>query len=146
MEHKFSDEEVTYIQQDEQECKAYKQKENRINPFDLNVVWFNITNRIYSKFLQKEIESVSEACEHAKYQIRSWLKEDKSELRKAQNQRYQNKKKQMLVETNPELIVVKNNWRTAIAQRKAAIEQWDSYVDSLQQEYLRAKLKGINRA
>ena len=137
--HNFTEQEVAFIRATEAECKSYKSHPDRINPFDLTVMWSNIQNHIYSKFLRTEINSLALAIDHALYQIRSYLKEDKAQIRKAQNQRYNNKKKQQFIETNPELIAAKNKWQKAMTDRKAAFDQWNSYVDQLHEEYLHLK-------
>lgn len=137
--HNFTEQEVAFINATESECKQYKSNPDRINPFDLLVMWSNIQNHTYSKFLRTEISSLALAIDHALYQIRAYLKEDKAQIRKAQNQRYNDKKKQKFVETNPELIAAKNKWQKAMADRKAAFDQWNSYVDQLHEEYLHLK-------
>lgn len=137
--HNFTEQEVAFITATESECKQYKPNPERINPFDLSVMWSNIQNHAYSKFLRTEINSLALAIDHALYQIRSYLKEDKAQIRKAQNQRYNNKKKQQFIETNPELIAAKNKWQKAMTDRKAAFDQWNSYVDQLHEEYLHLK-------
>ena len=137
--HNFTEQEVAFIIATESECKAYKPSQERINPFDLVVMWSNIQNKTYSKFLRTEIDSVQTACSHALYQIRAYLKEDKAQIRKAQNQRYNDKKKQQFMETNPKLIAAKNKWQKAMTDRKAAFDQWNSYVDQLHEEYLHLK-------
>lgn len=137
--HNFTEQEVAFITATESECKQYKPNPERINPFDLSVMWSNIQNHTYSKFLRTEINSLALAIDHALYQIRSYLKEDKAQIRKAQNQRYNNKKKQQFIETNPELIAAKNKWQKAMTDRKAAFDQWNSYVDQLHEEYLHLK-------
>ena len=81
------------------------------------------------------------AIEHALYQVRFYLNEDKAQIRKAQNRRYNDKKKQQFIETNSDLIAAKNKWKKAIADRKAAMDQWDAYVEVLRLQYLQAKLK-----
>lgn len=141
----FTQDELSYIAVDKLSCKKYKESPDRKDPFNLDLLLYSIQNRVYSKFLRTEINSLHDACEHAKHQIRAWCKEDKAELRKEQNKRYQERKKQLLVETNPELISAKNKWQEAIAQRKSALAQWDEYVLNCQQAYLALKLKGINR-
>lgn len=137
--HNFTEQEVAFITATESECKQYKPNPERINPFNLTVMWSNIQNKTYSKFLRTEISSLALAIDHALYQIRAYLKEDKAQIRKAQNQRYNDKKKQKFVETNPELIAAKNKWQKAMADRKAAFDQWNSYVDQLHEEYLHLK-------
>lgn len=145
MQTNFTQVDLSFIASNKLSCKKYKESPNRNDPFNLDTLLNLIQNKVYSKFLRSEINSLYDACEHAKYQIRAWCKEDKAELRKEQNKRYQERKKQLLLETNPELISAKNKWQEAIAQRKSALAQWDEYVLNCQQAYLALKLKGINR-
>jgi hypothetical protein len=136
----FSDNEIEFIEADKKEAPKYKEKPERKDQFELDIIKFHISNQSYSKFLNKNITNIQEACTHAVYSARQWEKEDKAELRKAQNQRYQQKKKETFVETNPVLIKAKMDWQEAIAKRKAAMEEWNLYVSRLQHEYLRIKL------
>lgn len=144
--HNFTEQEVAFIIATESECKSYRPHPDRINPFDLSVMWSNIQNHTYSKFLRTEINSLSIATEHALYQIRAYLKEDKAQIRKAQNKRYNEKKKQQIEESNPELIDAKNKWQKAMTDRKVAFDQWNSYVDQCREEYLRIKRIGAQNA
>lgn len=124
----FTEEELDFINADKDERPKYKEKYERNDPFELNTIRFNMTHRMYSKFLNREIITLNDACEHANYQLRAWAKEDKAELRRAQNQRYHQKRKSNSIDFHPEVIAARNQLENYIKQRKDAIEQWDLFI------------------
>lgn len=140
MEQSFTAEELASIKFDKNECPKCKPKEGRTDPFDLNYLQFVITNKIYSKHLNRNIENLQDACWHGQYTIRSWAAEDKKELRREQNKRYHNKRKQQFVESNPDILAAKNKWQEAIQSKRSIIAQWDEYIEYLQTEYLNIKI------
>lgn len=136
----FPDNVIEFIETYKKDSPKYKEKPERKDQFELDVISLNLANQTFSTFLNTNITNIQEACAHASYSARQWSKEDKAELRRAQNQRYQQKKKSATIETDPALIKAKMDWQEAIAKRKAAMEEWDLYVSRLQHEYLRIKL------
>lgn len=137
----FTPEQIELINAYKAEAPIYKEGEGRYDPFDLAILRFHITNKIYSPFISCYILTVSDACEHAKCQILQFIKEDKAAIRRAQNKRYRNNKKNKIQVENSALLVAKENWQNAIRQRREAIEQWNKFVAGMHSEYL--KLKSI---
>jgi hypothetical protein len=134
----FTPEQIDFINADRAEAPVYKEAEGRYDPFDLAIMRFHITNKIYSPFISRYILTVHDACEHAKCQVVAFIKEDKAAIRRAQNKRYRQNKKNKL-EVNSALLAAKENWQNAIRQRKAAIDGWDKFVAGMHSEYLKVK-------
>ncbi len=141
----FTEDELAFINSDKTDRPKYKERFDRLNPFDLNSLRFTMVNRIYSKFLDRHIITLHDACAHANCQIQEWAKEDKSELRRAQNKRYHDKKKEA-VEFDPDVLAAKQKWQKAILDKKNAITQWDEYIEVLLTEYLNTKLAKRSKA
>ena len=98
---------------------------------------------MYSKFLNKEIENIHDACAHATYTARQWRKEDginSVKRRKEKNKLYQKNFKQKQIENNPQVEIARQEWKQAVAQRNALMQQWDEYVSQLREHYNDLKL------
>ena len=143
----FSTQEIDFINLDKLDAPKYKQSTERLDPFDLDVLAFKITNQVYSKHLQSNILNLQQACQDALYTCQEWFNQDrqqaiqnKKEKNRLRQQRFQEKKRN----SNLELLSAKNNLQKAISNKKAAIEQWDNYISQLRQIYNELKLKAEN--
>lgn len=126
--NKFTEDEIDFISAVKAEQPKYKFKPEREDPYSLNVLRSNMDQQIYSDLIFRNMVTLNDACEHASIQVHNWAKEDKAELRRLQNQRYQLKKKQNSIDSHPDIIAAKIDLETKIQQRKEAIEQWDLFI------------------
>lgn len=145
--HNFNHEQLEQIKLDKIDAAKYKKTEGRYDPFNLDLLWHKITNQVYSDCTKQTIQSLPHACQDAQYICHGWYLEDKKDAevrRKEMNRLRQQKFQENKRLKNAELNVAKANWQKAVADRKAIMEQWDSYVAHLRHIYNELKLRSQN--
>lgn len=66
----FTEGEILYIKGMEIECLKFQFDRDKLNPFSLERIRLSIYMKMYSKYLARDITSISDACLHAKYHAR----------------------------------------------------------------------------
>lgn len=139
----FTDADIATINSDREESAKYKALDSRHDLFSLASMQYLIVNKIFSPQLNKHIESLHDACQHALAVAQLWANEDaiaRKNKRKEQNRLYQKKFREKQLEETPDVANFHKMWKEAIANRAEAKKQWDAYVEHLRLQYLQAKL------
>ena len=139
----FTDADIAAINSDREESAKYKSLDSRYDLFSVASMQYLIANKIFSPQLNKHIESLHDACQHALAVAQLWANEDaiaRKNKRKEQNRLYQKKFREKQLEESPEVAKFHQMWKDAIANRAEAKKKWDAYVEHLRLQYLQAKL------
>jgi hypothetical protein len=140
---KLTEFDLDIISATQEESAGYKSLPERFNPFEPSHIITLVTDKVYSEYLCKIIQTVQDAAWHGKYITEQWASQDAeeriTELKLKNKQRVQNHRARVK-QLDPELELAKTNWKTAIAQKKAVIEQWDTYIASLHLAYLNLQI------
>lgn len=124
--------------------------ERSANPYDCKILRSLIETQQFSNLLKRPILNTEDVLLHTDLLVEQWLKED--EAAEVEKRRLKNNERQRLFQERkrkqsipPEVAAAKSAWKAAIAQRNAAMEQWDVYIAHLQKAYLTIKLDSANK-
>lgn len=124
-------------------------QERSYNPYDYKVLRSLIDNKHFSEFLNRQILNTEDVLSHTNFLVDHWLEQDREtnlEFKRQQNRERQTQFRLRKIQSIPELEEAKQKWKDAVAQRDAALAQWEAYVEQLRHAYNVVKLnssKGV---
>ena len=146
----FTDADLFEIKEVELNADRYAGSPDRPNPFDSEMLKDMIFGQSFSTLTRTKIDSLDKALDHARAVCHSWYLEDRDARIKARleaNRRRQstfreNQKKRIF---SPDTALLEKEWRQAIKDRDALMAQWNMYIASKREAYMKSKLAPITQ-
>lgn len=132
--------EELWVQEDIDHARAlapdFEMNYGRFDPFSKDIIAPMLNARSYSALLQRPIHHLDDAIAHAMYLCKFWAKEDAQAAKDdAADPSPPTSTQEQRVEA------ARIAWKTAVAQRKDALAQWDAYVGQLRRRFQRLRDK-----